>query len=97
MIAEIRAHVALNNAAGLRRAILRLRDRPDATSGLGAITVPTLVIAGDEDVATPVAEARFLAEHIGGAELEVISGAGHLSNLERPEAFTFALTRFLTP
>jgi pimeloyl-ACP methyl ester carboxylesterase len=97
LVAEIRAHVALNNAAGLRRAILRLRDRPDATPGLGAITVPTLVIAGDEDVATPVLEARFLAEHIRGAQLEVVSGAGHLSNLERPEAFTVALTRFLTP
>jgi 3-oxoadipate enol-lactonase len=97
LVVEIRAQVALNNTAGLRRAILRLRDRSDATPGLAAIIVPTLVIAGDEDVATPVSEARFLAEHIRGAALEVLSGAGHLSNLERPEAFTMALTRFLTP
>jgi 3-oxoadipate enol-lactonase len=96
LVAEIRAQVALNNVAGLRRALLRLRDRPDATAGLAAITVPTLVIVGDEDVATPVPEARFLAEHIRGARLEIVSGAGHLSNLERPEAFTMALTRFLT-
>ena len=58
--------------------------------------MPTLVIVGDEDVPTPVADAEFLAQQIPGARLEIIAGAGHLSNLERPEAFTAALTRFLT-
>ncbi len=95
LITEIREQVATSKAGGLRRGILRLRDRPDATPGLAAITVPTLVIVGDEDVAAPVSEAQFMTEHIRGAHLEIVSGAGHLSNLERPEAFNMALRRFL--
>jgi 3-oxoadipate enol-lactonase len=97
LLAEIRAQIGLNRAPGLRRAILRLRDRPDAGPGLSAVTVPTLVLVGDEDIPTPIADAEFLARHIRGARLEILAGAGHLSNLERPEAFTAALTRFLTP
>ena len=55
------------------------------------------MIVGDEDLATPVAAAEFLAQQIPDSRLEIIAGAGHLSNLERPEAFTAALTRFLAP
>ena len=76
--------------------LIRLRDRPDATPGLASIAVPTLVLVGDEDVPTPPADAEFLARQIPGARLEVVARSGHLSNLERPEAFTAALTRFLT-
>jgi pimeloyl-ACP methyl ester carboxylesterase len=97
LLADVRSQIGVNRAVGIRRAILRLRDRPDARPGLAAITVPTLVIAGDEDVPTPVAEAELLVQHITGARLEILAGAGHLSNLERPEAFTAALTRFLSP
>jgi 3-oxoadipate enol-lactonase len=97
VLAEIRSQIGLNGVTGIRRAILRLRDRPDATPGMTSIAVPTLVIVGDEDVATPVAESKFLAEQIPDSRLEIIAGAGHLSNLERPEAFTAALTRFLAP
>ena len=97
LLADVRSQIGVNTAAGIRRALLRLRDRPDATPGLGAISVPALVLVGDEDVLTPVAHAEFLAQHIAGARLETVTGAGHLSNLERPEAFTAALRRFLTP
>jgi pimeloyl-ACP methyl ester carboxylesterase len=97
VLAEVRSQIGLNGVTGIRRSILRLRDRPDATPGLTSIAVPTLVIVGDEDVATPVAESKFLAEQIPDSRLEIIAGAGHLSNLERPEAFTAALTRFLAP
>jgi 3-oxoadipate enol-lactonase len=97
VLAEVRSQIGLNGVTGIRRTIVRLRDRPDATPGLTSIAVPTLVIVGDEDVATPVAESKFLAEQIPDSRLEIIAGAGHLSNLERPEAFTAALTRFLAP
>jgi pimeloyl-ACP methyl ester carboxylesterase len=96
LMAEVRSQIRLNDVAGIRRAILRLRDRPDAVSALASIAVPTLVIVGDEDIVTPPADAEFLARQIPGARLEVVARAGHLSNLERPEAFTAALTRFLT-
>ena len=96
LLAEVRSQIGLNRGAGMRRAIVRLRGRPDATPGLASIAVPTLVLVGDEDVPTPPADAEFLARQIPGARLEVVARAGHLSNLERPAAFTAALTRFLT-
>jgi 3-oxoadipate enol-lactonase len=96
LVEHVRSLITANEPRGLRRAILRLRDRPDATPHLSDIGVPTLVVVGDEDTPTPVAEARVLSQRIAGARLEIIGGAGHLSNLERPEAFTAALTSFLT-
>jgi pimeloyl-ACP methyl ester carboxylesterase len=96
LVEHVRSLITSNRAPGLRRAILRLRDRPDAGPYLADVAVRTLVLVGDEDTPTPVADARALAGAITGARLEIIDGAGHLSNLERPEAFTTALTRFLT-
>jgi 3-oxoadipate enol-lactonase len=61
------------------------------------INVPTLVIVGDEDVVTPPPEAEFLARNIPGAKLVTIPGAGHLTNIEKPEAFNAALEAFLKP
>jgi len=69
--------------------------RPDSTSILATIDVPTLIVVGDEDAITPVKEARVMHERIPGSRLEVISQAGHLSNVERPAAFNHLLTEFL--
>lgn len=67
----------------------------DLTDRLGAITVPTLVVVGEEDLGTPVAASRAIQERIPGAELVIIKSASHLSNVEQPGAFTSALTSFL--
>ncbi|WP_370943520.1 3-oxoadipate enol-lactonase [Amycolatopsis sp. cg5] len=63
-------------------------ERMDLVGDLPKITAPTLVIAGGEDVATPVEHARRIADGITGARLEIVEGAAHLGNVERPEAFT---------
>lgn len=76
-------------------ALEAMMARPDSTDVLGGITVPTLVVVGDEDVPTPVKEARALAAAIPGSRLEIIAQAGHLSCLERPAAFNHVLTEFL--
>ncbi len=67
----------------------------DLTDRIGAITRPTLVIVGEEDPGTPVAASRVIHERIKGSALEIIPAAAHLSNLEQPEAFTGAVSRFL--
>jgi len=51
----------------------------------GLIKVPTLLIVGDEDGSTPPPLVKETAALIGGARFEVIAGAGHLPNLEKPE------------
>jgi 3-oxoadipate enol-lactonase len=81
---------------GIRRAIQSLKLRPDSTPLLAAITCPTLVVVGNEDQLTNVEIARGMHARIPGAELAVIDQAGHLSNLEQPEAFNGALATFLS-
>jgi pimeloyl-ACP methyl ester carboxylesterase len=72
-----------------------MKTRPDSTDQLTSIDVPTLVIVGEEDGITPPDAARKMHELIGGSQLVVIPEAGHLSNLEAPEAFNGALAGFL--
>jgi len=60
-------------------------------AGLGSIAAPTLVIAGAEDQATPPEHARRIAAAVPGARLEIVEGAAHLGNLERPAEFTSLL------
>lgn len=61
-----------------------------------AISVPTLVLVGDEDSITPLALSEELAGLIPGSTLRVIAGAGHLANLEQPLAFNAAIDGFLS-
>jgi 3-oxoadipate enol-lactonase len=65
------------------------------TNHLKAITLPTLIIVGEDDPATPVAASHVIHEQIRGSELVILKSAAHLSNLEQPEAFNQALTAFL--
>lgn len=66
----------------------------DYAGDLGSITVPTLVIVGTDDTLTPPDLSRKLATDIKGAEYAEVPDAGHLSNIERPDAFNTALTAF---
>lgn len=76
-------------------ALEAMMTRPDSTPLLEGITVPTLIVVGEEDVPTPVKESRAMHEAIPGSHLQVIAQAGHLSNMERPAAFNHVLTEFL--
>src|SRR5215472_3241607 len=69
--------------------------RADSSDLLSSITCPTLVLAGEHDVLIPADIARDYAAKIPGAQFVVIPGAGHLSNLEQPQAFLQALNGFL--
>ena len=68
----------------------------DPGDALAGIRSPTLVIAGSEDTATPPAQGEALKQRIPGARIAVMAGAGHLANLEQPEAFTRLLLGHLT-
>ena len=85
-----------NPRAGFIGALEAMKQRPDSTGDLTGIRVPTLVIVGENDTLTPPAASRSMHEAIGGSRLVSIPEAGHLSNLEAPEAFNAALTEFLS-
>jgi 3-oxoadipate enol-lactonase len=81
--------------AAIVGAIEAMMTRPDSTPMLPTITVPTLIVVGDEDVPTPVKESRAMHSAIPGSLLQVITQAGHLPNVERPAAFNHVLSEFL--
>lgn len=70
-------------------------DRFDMIERLGEIDVPTLVVTGSADRLAPVKYAHYLAEHISGAQIAIIEGAGHMVMLERPREVARTIRRFL--
>ncbi len=68
----------------------------DWTAELRAIKAPTLVVVGELDTLKPLTPyARLLVEHIPGAELMVLGGAGHACCIETPRAWNAALLGWL--
>ncbi len=67
----------------------------DLRADIHRIDVPTLVVGGDRDVATPAADALWLQDHISDSHLAVLPRAAHLSNLDQPELFTQVLRAHL--
>jgi pimeloyl-ACP methyl ester carboxylesterase len=70
--------------------------QPLTLARIGKITVPLLVIAGDEDVYAPPPVMRALADAIPGARFEVITGAGHSAYWERPETWNQLILDFFS-
>jgi pimeloyl-ACP methyl ester carboxylesterase len=63
---------------------------------LDKLTMPVLVITGDDDRIVPTAESIRLAHEIPGAELVVVPNCGHIPQEERPREFMDAVTTFLS-
>ena len=94
--ANVRRLIKQQSPVGVRSAVQRMMHRADSTPLLAQVTVPALVITGEEDEMIPVDESRKMAAAISGATLVVVPGAGHLANLEQPDAFNHALGTFLS-
>ncbi|MEU6041398.1 alpha/beta hydrolase [Actinomadura sp. NPDC047616] len=67
----------------------------DHSDVLGALTVPALVVVGDRDTVTGPAESGAIAAALPHARLEVLAGAGHVANQQRPDEFNRVVLRFL--
>jgi pimeloyl-ACP methyl ester carboxylesterase len=78
------------------RQITALVNRPDASAYLGSITCPVLLVVGEEDQWSPVAQHAEMARLLPRPRLEVIPGAGHFAPLEQPEAVAGLVAEFLT-
>ncbi|MCX4026594.1 alpha/beta fold hydrolase [Endozoicomonas sp. SM1973] len=71
-------------------------SRSSLLSQLNQISMPILIVVGEEDNARPPHEAKQMAEMIPQAQLEVIENAGHISNLEQPTQVNKLLSQFLS-
>jgi pimeloyl-ACP methyl ester carboxylesterase len=67
----------------------------DTLDALSRIRCPVVCLAGEEDAFTPPDLARATAERLSGGRSEIIPAAGHLTNLEAPEAFNDAVQALL--
>jgi pimeloyl-ACP methyl ester carboxylesterase len=83
------------NRRDIWRAVNGVIERRGVYEELGKLRIPTLVVVGEEDVATVPAKAERIAAAIPGARLVRVPRAGHTSPVEEPAAITTALEDFL--
>jgi pimeloyl-ACP methyl ester carboxylesterase len=95
IVKHVRGMMASTNSEGAAAALEGMAIRPDQTSFLSQIVAPTLILVGSEDAITPPADAELLHGEIPRSRLEIIKGAGHVLNLEKPKEFNGAVATFL--
>jgi 3-oxoadipate enol-lactonase len=94
VIDGVRAMIRATPAAGFvgcAQAIMKL----DYARRLAEIKLPTLIIVGEEDPGTPVADSELIHENISGSELIILPDARHLTNIEKADDFNRSVSAFL--
>jgi 3-oxoadipate enol-lactonase len=91
-----RERLLANDRIGITRAVEGIIARPGIADQLDQITIPTLIVVGDQDVTAGPAEAERIHARIPGSKLVVVPGAGHTSTVEEPGAVNAALEEFLS-
>jgi 3-oxoadipate enol-lactonase len=94
LVHGVRAMIEATSVSAITADLMAMAQRRDSTSLLPSIACPTIVIVGELDIATPVADAALLADRIPAAQLSVIPEAAHLSNLEQPDTFNRLISSF---
>jgi pimeloyl-ACP methyl ester carboxylesterase len=94
-VEPLRAVMERMTPRGIAGALRGMGKRPDRRADLARISVPTLVMVGEEDVVTPPTDAKALAAAIPNARLEIIAGAGHMAPYENPAAANAVILEFL--
>ena len=82
-------------AKGIMRDELKKVVREDVSSFFSQITSPTLILWGDKDKLTPVADAFIMKEHIKNSSLSIFPGIGHRLRTEAPEKLLEFIPQFL--
>jgi pimeloyl-ACP methyl ester carboxylesterase len=95
--AHARQRMAVSKPAGICAALRGMAERPDSVPTLKTISVPTLIVVGEEDTLTPPPDAELMAREISGSRLLRIPRAGHYAPFEQPEKVVGELRKFLDP
>jgi pimeloyl-ACP methyl ester carboxylesterase len=95
LAATVRSMIERNSPEVIAAAVEAMMRRPDSRPMLGSIEIPTLVLCGEEDILTPPSDSVALHAAIPDSRLSLIEKAGHLSSIEAPDQFSFALNSFL--
>jgi pimeloyl-ACP methyl ester carboxylesterase len=95
LVDQLKTVVVANPQHIIINGLLALANRSETCSILPTIDIPTLILCGRQDEVTPLIQSEFMHENIRASVLHIIENAGHVSNLEQPEAFNHFLHDFL--
>ena len=95
LVAAARAMMRKMSAEDVAAVQRGMAERPDSVPTLKTINVPTMVLVGEEDPLTPLADAEIIRQNIPGAELRVIPKAGHYAPFEQSAEVGLIVRAFL--
>ena len=95
LVEGARAMMRKMSAENISLVLRGMAERPDSVADLKTINVPALIVIGEEDVLSTVADGELMRQHIVGSQLKVIPKAGHYAPWEQPEAVSTVLRQFL--
>jgi pimeloyl-ACP methyl ester carboxylesterase len=95
LVEGARAMMRKMSAEDINLVLRGMAERPDSVADLKSIDVPTMIVMGDEDVLSPVADGELMQQNIRGSRLKVIPKAGHYTPWEQPDAVATVLRQFL--
>ena len=95
LVNTIRAIMLETSVNGVVGALQGMKDRTDSTPLLPQVTCPVLIIHGVDEQLIPFHEAEMMKQHLPNSKLEIISGAGHLPNMEQPNKYNQAIREFI--
>lgn len=95
LVARVRGMIENTSVQGITGDLMALAGRPDSVDLLPTLSLPTLVLVGENDALTPLADAELISQGIPGAQLKVVAGGAHLANLENPNDWNQAVRGFM--
>jgi len=95
LVTEVRGWMLATLPGSMAAGLLAMRERKDFVTTLKDFTTPALVVGADQDLAIPLGHSVVLDKGLPDSRLQVVTGAGHLANLEQPEQFNHILLDFL--
>ena len=94
-VIAVRSMLARQRSLGVMSALRGMAARPDRSTLLPFIKVPTLIISGSADVLIPASDSEVMQTAIPDSRLIILPDAGHLSNMDKAEAFNDAVREFI--
>jgi 3-oxoadipate enol-lactonase len=95
LVAGARAMMRKMSVEDISQVLRGMAERPDSSADLKTINVSTLIVIGEEDLLSTVADGELMRQNIAGSQLKVIPKSGHYAPWEQPEAVGTALRQFL--
>lgn len=95
LVQHVRTMIEGNQVSGIAGDLMAMAERPDSIPLLKRMTCPVQILVGELDLSTPPSDAKLMADRISHADLAIIPGAAHLSNLEQPGPFNESIRSFV--